>query len=155
MNIYRSEDLPHIARVYFISTPEGVGTWHSQAIRLLTGSPIAHVCIGNSRWVLDPNVRHENLWHRDDFERLYPRISHYMLVRCRHPVIVKARRKGRLKVLPTVARFATNGRWPETDDCVQVACRVLRKAGVPVPHRMTTPVGLFGWLVKEATLASP
>lgn len=149
------DEYPHIARVYFISTPPGVGSWHSQAIRILTGSKIVHVCIGNSRRVLDPNVRKENLWRRDDFERMYPRISHYMHVRCRHPVIVNATREGRLKVLPTVARFATNGKWPETDDCVQVTCRVLRRAGVPVPLRMTTPIGLFRWLAKEAILANP
>ena len=149
------DEYPHIARVYFISTPPSVGTWHSQAIRILTGSQIAHVCIGNSRWILDPNVRKENLWRRDDFERMYPRISHYMLVRCPKPVIVKSTREGRLKLLPMVARFVTNGRWPETDDCVQVTCRVLRNAGVPVPLRMTTPIGLFRWLAKEAILASP
>lgn len=148
-------EYPYIARVYFISTPLGIGSWHSQTIRILTGSKIVHVCIGNHRCVLDPNVRQENLWRRDDFERMYPRISHYMLVRCRHPVIVNATRKGRLKLLPMVARFATQGVWPETDDCVQVTCRVLRNAGVPVPLRMTTPIELFRWLAKEAILESP
>ncbi len=48
-------------------------------------------------------------------------------------------------LLPTVLRWVTGGRTP-ANDCVTVTSRLLRKAGVDVPPRITSPHELRIWL---------
>jgi hypothetical protein len=118
---------------------------------LLTRSPISHTAIGFENQVLDPSIGGNLYWPLSAFVLGYKGLSWVFSVPVPLPPrlldFVESPRRPK-PILPTLIRWVSRGLFP-TRDCVQVVCRCLRDAGLPVPNRMTTPAQLFDWLRGE------
>jgi hypothetical protein len=121
-------------------------------VRRLSGWEVAHVAIGDGGAVLNPTYRGNRLWPFDAFALSHPGVAWGFLVPISRPIDWTPHEEDPPRPkpwMPTLARWATRGRWPRTRDCVAEVSACLRSAGVAVPRRVVTPAHLFDWLRAE------
>jgi len=116
-------------------------------VRTITRSPIAHVCIGHDGAVLDASIQANQFWPLYTFLLYYPTCLGYHIIPVEGDAV--AREMGKVKcpgphkkAWPTVLRWISRGAV-ETQDCVAMACRILRAGGVRVPRQVVSPRQLF------------
>lgn len=130
--------------------PRWVWYWSLAAMtRTLSRSSLAHVAIGDDDVVLDPALQGDRVWPRLAFEQHFPTLAaRFTLPAAQgfaiHDRHVDLRRK---RVVPSLARLASRGRWP-AHNCVSEVINVLREAGVAVPPRTVSPIQLYAHLLR-------
>lgn len=111
--------------------PRAVWRWFQAAcVRGFTRDDAAHVAIGDGRRVLTIGPRGCRIHHFDAFAVYYPTLIEAFIVPVERPVSFDAHTRRRL------ARLW----WLWGDNCVNVACRILRDAGYDIHAR--TPASL-------------
>ena len=117
-------------------------------IRKLGRSPMAHICVGIDGGVIDPQINGNVWWAELEFVKTYPSLLRYVSVPApKQPDAGWIQDRGRRPALPTLIRWLTRGRTT-ADDCLTVALRLLRSAGIDVDPRTHTVQKLYDQLIQ-------
>jgi len=115
-------------------------------IRWAGRSPITHVAIGDRFAVLEHTAESTRWWPTDTYARGYPGLR--WIVRLAVPREISL---GDLDGTPPKCHWRIalwilgGGLFPCRTGCVAISVQTLRRAGVNVPKRITTPRQLLEW----------
>jgi len=130
----------------------------SELIKLIQRSHLSHTLIEVDGVLLDPMFSGNRYWDIDSFLKTYPGRRVFFRFTTDVSVDISAwetRRSWgpwRAAVWGTLFRFVlffSRGRIRFADDCVSVACKILKTSGVQVPIHIVTPKQLITWLKEE------
>lgn len=125
--------------------------------RIMTLSPLIHVAPAGSGVVADVSIMGTRFWSLLKFIKIYPSLDGYIHVpnRCVDGDITVPdydryeNRKYPPSALRATLKHITFGLYNRSEDCVTVTKDVLLQAGVEVPRRVTSPVGVKRWLIRR------
>ena len=105
-----------------------------------------HVAIGYRGAVLDPVFAGNRFWPYIAYVLAYPGLIDAFEVPVDRPIRLEDYEGGgRKAVWPTLIRWWTAGQY-QTEDCVCIACDLLRQGGINVPRYIISPGQLHRWL---------
>lgn len=127
------------------STPrDRVVTW---LVGILSRSEHAHVAVAFDGAVLNPFAGGDRWYGLEQYLEHYPGLNAAVRVPIDGDPGLADRWRGRRRIWPSLLRWATGGRV-RSEDCVSVACDILREHGTPPPPRIVTPDQLLRWLTR-------
>lgn len=116
--------------------------WRASLIRTLTGSPLAHVMVGNIDGVLDPHPEGDRIIPFADAVMTYPALRLFLEIPCPVEYTPAATTRPFPHWLRILASWATGG-LITSNDCVSRVKAALHSVGVTVPTHVRTPQALY------------